>query len=143
MKKNIFGTRIRSKTNSPIKAELDLDDLLAAKNYKDAIFPVPEEGEKNVLVGSLSEHNILSMWYEITVSRICWENTSAVLIIMHDITALKEAEETKDKLLATVSHDLRTPLSGIMGMLEYAKDIDDIKESKKLIKKALRSSNIL
>ena len=31
---------------------------------------------------------------------------------------LKELDEYKDKLLATVSHDLRTPINGVIGELE-------------------------
>ncbi|MCC6802404.1 MAG: GAF domain-containing protein [Anaerolineae bacterium] len=40
------------------------------------------------------------------------------MIVMHDITPLKETEELKRELVATVSHDLKQPLSVMNGYLE-------------------------
>ncbi|CAL7962637.1 hypothetical protein MIDIC_490040 [Alphaproteobacteria bacterium] len=54
-----------------------------------------------------------------------------------------EAAEYKDKLLATVSHDLRTPLSGTIGILEGAMEQNNIVDCQKSIKKGLRSTKIL
>ena len=60
---------------------------------------------------------------EIKINNISWENKNSLMIIMSEnkilknIQELKEQAEYKDKLLATVSHDLRTPLNGIIGMI--------------------------
>lgn len=40
------------------------------------------------------------------------------IIVMHDITPLKETDELKSELVATVSHDLKQPLSVMNGYLE-------------------------
>jgi len=53
-----------------------------------------------------------------------WEGQESVLLIVDDITnqesslALRLADISKEKALATVTHELRTPISVILGMLE-------------------------
>ena len=52
-----------------------------------------------------------------------WENEVALISVLHQnqmierVKELKQQAEYKDRLLATVSHDLRTPLNGIIGMI--------------------------
>ena len=41
-----------------------------------------------------------------------------ILLILRDITYEKEVERTKQTIMETVTHDLRSPLSSIMGMAE-------------------------
>ena len=68
---------------------------------------------------------------------------------MADISAvklvkkLKELDGYKDKLLATVSHDLRTPLNGLVGILELLSTKIVEKEAKKYLRIATRCSNLL
>ncbi|CAD8173097.1 unnamed protein product [Paramecium pentaurelia] len=58
--------------------------------------------------------------FEIRVLHCIWENKHSILVIMNDISEkirlkhLKELDQYKDRLLATVSHDLKTPLNGMM-----------------------------
>lgn len=40
------------------------------------------------------------------------------LVVMHDITHLKEMDRLKSEFVSTVSHDLRTPLTTIQGYIE-------------------------
>lgn len=87
--------------------------------------------------------------FDIKVSQIHWQNEKAFLILMSDISARKmvkkliELDAYKDELLSTVSHDLRTPVNGIVGILEllYEKIVD--KELKKYVKIASKCSNLL
>jgi K+-sensing histidine kinase KdpD len=37
------------------------------------------------------------------------------IIVTHDVTPFKETDKLKNELLATTSHDLKNPLSTIMG----------------------------
>ena len=60
---------------------------------------------------------------EIKLKSIYWENQNALMIIISEnriiqnIFELNNQSAYKDQLLATVSHDLRTPLNGIVGMI--------------------------
>jgi PAS domain S-box-containing protein len=44
------------------------------------------------------------------------------VIVLHDITAIKELERAKDELIGMVSHELRTPLTSIVGFTELLID---------------------
>ncbi len=50
-------------------------------------------------------------------------------VVMHDITHLRELDRIKSEFVTTVSHDLRSPLTAIMGyaeLIERAGAIDDL-----------------
>jgi len=44
------------------------------------------------------------------------------VIVLHDVTAIKELERAKDELIGMVSHELRTPLTSIVGFTELLLD---------------------
>jgi K+-sensing histidine kinase KdpD len=58
------------------------------------------------------------------------------MILLEDITLFKQLDDYKDKLLATVSHDLRSPLQGSLAMMESALSSNDMEKMKKYIKNA-------
>jgi C4-dicarboxylate-specific signal transduction histidine kinase len=58
-------------------------------------------------------------WYECFDKAIRWSDGRLVrLEIALDITERKELEKTKDDLLSSVSHEMRTPLTAISGFAE-------------------------
>lgn len=58
-------------------------------------------------------------WYQCLDKAVRWPDGRMVrLEIALDITERKELERTKDELLATVSHEMRTPLTAITGFSE-------------------------
>ncbi len=59
-------------------------------------------------------------WYRCLEKEIKWTNgLPAHLIIAVDITERKEMERLKDELLSAVSHEMRTPLTAILGYSEF------------------------
>ncbi len=44
--------------------------------------------------------------------------TSAAILVLHDVTALKRADQMRADFIANASHELRTPLSTLIGFLE-------------------------
>lgn len=44
------------------------------------------------------------------------------VLVMRDVTRLKELEQARNRFFRSVSHDLRTPLAAIRGMLENLRD---------------------
>ena len=85
--------------------------------------------------------------FDIKIEKISWRNEGVILIIMNDISQniqfLKELNEYKDMLLASVSHDLRTPLNCIMGILEMLNEEIKNSELLKYIYTAQSSSKML
>ncbi len=66
-------------------------------------------------------------WYECLDKAILWQDDRLVrLEIAVDITERKELEKTKDELLSTVSHEMRTPLTAITGFAELLLDNPDV-----------------
>ena len=80
---------------------------------------------------------------------IQWQNEKAFLILLSDISAVKlvkklqDLDVYKDRLLATVSHDLRTPINGLVGILEILYSKIKEKELRKYVKIASRCCNLL
>ena len=91
----------------------------------------------------------LTLNFGIKIGMITWKNENVILVLFNDRTSffsvqkLKEINEYKDMLLATVSHDLRTPLNTIMGMHELILEQINEKAIRKLITTAQKSAKIL
>lgn len=87
--------------------------------------------------------------FDAKIGKIHWQGQDAFLLLLSDISVLKqltklqELDAYKDRLLATVSHDLRTPLNGLNGILELISSKIQDKSIKKFLKIATRCSNLL
>lgn len=90
-----------------------------------------------------------SYFFDIKIGKISWRNESAILILLNDITykskirSLVTVNEYKDRLLATISHDLRSPLSAISGFFEILKESISDKKCLKYISAGLKSAKML
>ena len=57
-----------------------------------------------------------------------------VVLVLHDITELKRADQIRRDFVANVSHELRTPLTAIRGYVEALSDEDaDVEESRRFL----------
>jgi two-component system, OmpR family, phosphate regulon sensor histidine kinase PhoR len=56
------------------------------------------------------------------------DEPDTTLLIVHDVTALIAAERARERLAAVVSHELRNPLTAIIGHAELALDAGDLPE---------------
>ena len=88
-------------------------------------------------------------YFEIKIAKIGWEKQPCLLVIFNDNTNLRKIielqnlDEYKNRLLATVSHDLRTPLNGLLGILEVVTPQISEQEAKNSLIIAQRSGNLL
>lgn len=77
-------------------------------------------------------------------ARILHGEYSGVLVVMNEITKLKQLEKVRQQFVANVSHELKTPITSIVGFLETLKQKNIPKEKQKsFLKKALKHSNRL
>lgn len=88
-------------------------------------------------------------FFEIKMIKIVWENKVSLLMKLKDetnifrISELMNLDEYKNQLLASVSHDLRTPLNGINGMLEISLSKTNDPELKSTLSMAKLSASFL
>ena len=79
----------------------------------------------------------MSFHYEIKIRKITWDQISSYALIFNDVserqmvTALKLADQHKDRIIATISHELRTPINGTVGLLEMisARVTDEVSQT--------------
>lgn len=68
-------------------------------------------------------------WHALSASTrrlVSSDEPESTLLIVHDVTALIEAERARERLAATVSHELRNPLTAIIGHADLALDAPDL-----------------
>jgi len=82
--------------------------------------------------------------YFIANGTVIESGKSGILIVISDITKIKQLEKIRQDFVANVSHELKTPITSIVGFLETLKKPNIPKEKQKeFLKKALKNSNRL
>lgn len=104
----------------------------------------------NVLEVGPSKKNAPKTSVKIAFTRVEIERAPRYLITFTDISAeraeqriLKAADETKAQFVANMSHEVRSPLHGVIGNLELALDTESPDEKQALIRAALSSGKHL
>ena len=87
------------------------------------------------------------------VEKITWNGREALIRYDEDITDIKKAaeemsrvrqeSEMKNKFLANMSHDIRTPLNAVLGLAELGLEADNAEDKDDIIKKILSSGKYL
>jgi signal transduction histidine kinase len=66
------------------------------------------------------QHNGTGRWYQCIDRAIRWTDGSLVRMgIAMDITETRKLDQLKEEMLSAVSHEMRTPLTAIIGFTEY------------------------
>lgn len=119
------------KTKKPIKATFSKSEADPKENNFLIINvwtspPSLSETEKTMDNECLTEQDSKKIYYELKVVKVYWEDSICLLLVLNDntnafrISELINLNTYKNQLLASVSHDLRTPLNGLTGMLELS-----------------------
>ncbi|KAL4447101.1 hypothetical protein ABPG74_013953 [Tetrahymena malaccensis] len=88
-------------------------------------------------------------YYEMRLVECIWENELCILILMTNISDkikndfYKEINHYKDDLINTVTHDLKTPLNGIISILESAISLTSFNEMQKCVQIARKNGVLL
>ena len=108
--------------------ELKKEDLKG--KYFWEVFRDPEinemiEGSLQKQTGFRREHSALltNSTFEIQGSPVfSGSEFLGIIAVFHDVTKLKELERSRSEFVANVSHELKTPLTSIMGFVETLKE---------------------
>ena len=92
--------------------------LLRTPAVLDAIRRTSETGESAAVEFSLPVP--IQRNYQATVARTGAE-PAATILLLHDLTAMKRAEQMRADFVAYASHELRTPLAALSGFIETLK----------------------
>jgi len=68
-----------------------------------------------------------SFWTEIAITPTSVLGESRILAVISDITERKEMEHMKEAMLSTISHEMRSPLTAMLGFLDFVLEnkVDD------------------
>ena len=127
------------------------------KSFRDEIFKnlkeVLKSGEENVMF--LPENNLMGFFLKKNLKLRVFvtgflqdENMEGLLFIddnqfEEDYCALKELDEKKDKMLIAITHDLRSPLNGILAFINLAKNEVNRENRNKKLNLAEINGNLL
>lgn len=63
-----------------------------------------------------------TFWSEVTITPTSDLVNRRILAVIRDITERKEIEKMREALLSSISHEMRTPITAMLGFLEYVID---------------------
>ena len=97
---------------------------------------------KNPTSGHISD-------YQIKILDIKWNNINSYSLIFTDVSPQQEnielrlADQQKDKIIATVAHELRTPINATLGLLDMADERIEDKTTQTFLKHAKSCNKLL
>ncbi len=118
-----------------------------ADRLKDTMLKIIKEGETvEVINEKLSTLDGKQLDVELTAIPVNYQEKPAIQVVIRDVTELNKKEEerknyteklknmneTKDKFLSLISHDLKSPFNSMMGYTEMLKnEIDDLSKEER------------
>ena len=106
--------------NESLKAILGRDSALEGQLYWEALgqsqFIELMEKARSGRITPLEEVEIKGRTFLCSATHV--EPEDEMVLVLHDITSMKEVEKIKRDLVSSVSHELRTPLTSIKGFAE-------------------------
>jgi two-component system, OmpR family, phosphate regulon sensor histidine kinase PhoR len=118
-------------TNQALRSQFGITEEAVGKTVLEAFRNVPLQelvGEV-ILDGDVSARELSFLTpnertYELSATRLQGSHgaVTGVIIVFHDITRMRQFENTRKEFVANVSHELRTPLSIIKGYVETLLD---------------------
>ena len=127
------------KTKEPVG--LKVNDVIDDKNFQryiDNLIETNESQKKEIRIKKNMDRFFL------VNGTIFQGRQSGYLVVLSDITKLKQLEKVRQDFVANVSHELKTPITSIVGFLETVQQKGFPKEKRKsFLKKALKHSNRL
>ena len=94
-----------------------------------------------IIINSMNEKEVP---IDISFACVTEDNTPRRFVgVMHDITEQKESDRLRDDFIATLTHDLRTPLLAAIQTLKFFLDgsIGEISEKQRLLLSTMKKSN--
>ena len=121
--------------NDAARQMLKLEDVLIGRPYIETIrLPVIAELVAGVLAGKahgalqLSPPRDPSRTIMASAAPAAGDAAHGVILVLHDITELRRADQIRRDFVANVSHELRTPLTAIRGYVEALTEGDTDEE---------------
>ena len=109
--------------SNPAAEQMLLRTVSAESSYEELfgdLFPLKEV---EAVEGNLSAERVVGGQYlELLLAPYSRANQGGVLVLIHDVTAQREAEQMRKDFVANVSHELRTPLTNIRSYAETLTD---------------------
>jgi two-component system phosphate regulon sensor histidine kinase PhoR len=114
--KSIFGVRRRDiLSRTPLEAFRNIELQNALEQFKEAREPISQEISLGGENGSILDVNISSI-------EGLPRGEEKTMIVFHDVTRLKKLEKMRVDFVANVSHEIKTPLTAILGFIETLQD---------------------
>ena len=82
----------------------------------------PFERVESAVVPLSAERIVDGQYLELLLAPLSRDNRGGILVLIHDVTQQREAEQMRKEFVANVSHELRTPLTNIRS---YAETLED------------------
>jgi len=136
---NMIGERYRDLVGkTPLEAFRNLGLQRALDQYRSGGMPVPQEME-------LGEEDPVMLDVSITPVRGVDAAEGKTMLVFHDLTRLKKLERMRVDFVANVTHEIKTPLTAIMGFVETLQEgaIEDRETAKKFLSTIARHAERL